>query len=123
MTTLVNRDDLCVGEDPQRLLGNSRHVAADYKRSLSKIGAKNSTCKREHTESLTEVHFYEPGKMMIHLGDGPQAEVHDVLVVRHPSVPDLQHVRVCVGEKKAISCQENLMDRIRMHFIQEAKQR
>lgn len=41
--TLVNRDDLCVGEDPQRLLGNSRHVAADYQGSLTKIGgAKNS---------------------------------------------------------------------------------
>jgi hypothetical protein len=48
--TLVNRDDLCVGEDPQRLLGNSRHVAADYQGSLTKIGgAKNSFYR--HTES------------------------------------------------------------------------
>jgi hypothetical protein len=50
MMTLVNRDDLCVGEDPQRLLGNSRQVAADYQGSLTKIGdAKNSTGKCEHT--------------------------------------------------------------------------
>jgi len=55
--TLVNRDDLCVGEDPQRLLGNSRYVAADYKRSLSKVGAKNSTGNCEHTESRTDAHF------------------------------------------------------------------
>lgn len=34
-----------------------------------------------------------------HLGDGPEAEVHDVLVVRHASVPDLQHVRVCCGRE------------------------
>jgi hypothetical protein len=25
--------------------------------------------------------------------------VHDVLVVRHASVPDLQHVRVCCGRE------------------------
>lgn len=48
---------------------------------------------------------------MIHLGDGPQAEVHDVLVVRHPSVADLQHVRVCVVREanRSADRKDNLM--------------
>lgn len=44
VVTLADRDDLRVGEDSQRLIGDSRHVAADDQGSLSKkIGANNNS--------------------------------------------------------------------------------
>jgi hypothetical protein len=41
--------------------------------------------------------------MSCHLGDRPEAEVHDVLAVLHPPVAHLQHVWICTPTKTAVN--------------------
>ena len=103
--TLVHGDHLVVGQDVVRLLRHVPHVAADDEWRLHTfIGkARTSSDKISNWPQMLCLYCTKMQReaesryvrLQSHLGDRPEAEVHDVLAVGHAPVAHLQHVRIC----------------------------
>ena len=97
--TLVDGDHLLVGQDVVRLLRHVPHVAADEEWRLhTLIGTARTSSDKPQMLCLYCTKMQKESRyvrLQSYLGDRPEAEVHDVLAVRHAPVAHLQHVRIC----------------------------